>query len=131
MYTNLISMLEESLKRDIKMERDFAEKCELRMRTLSNRRNIFGKIKDRDAYEEEQCWAYWHRSCVSAKESILETVKAVKEDYEDLQKNYRDLEKDYIKLKVEYKELEYKYETLSAQYDEVFEKTLNRTALEE
>ena len=131
MYTNLISMLEKRLERDIEMERDFAEKCELRMKTLSNRRNIFGKIKDRDAYEEEQCWAYWHRSSVSAKGALLETVKEVKEDYENLQKDYRDLEKDHIELKVEYKELEYKYETLSDQYDKVFEKTLNGTALEE
>ena len=88
MADSFIGSLEERIKYNLKEEEEFAEKCELRVQTLSNRRDIFGKIKNRDEYEENLCWAYWHRAKVNVYQSIMEMVKNSREEYEKLLKKY-------------------------------------------
>jgi chromosome segregation ATPase len=107
-----IGTIERLMKQDIEMSRDSADKCELVMKSLSDKRDIFGRIKKIDDYEENHRWAYWHRSHISAYESILNMVEKAKEEYYDLDARFRDLETKYAKLEEEYKELENEYNVL-------------------
>lgn len=108
-----IGSLERLIKNDIEMSRDCADKCELVMKSLSDKRDIFGRIKKIDDYEENHRWAYWHRSHISAYESILDMVEKAKEEYYDLHGDFRSLEMKYDRLEKEYKKLEDDYNTLA------------------
>ena len=107
-----IVTIEQLMKHDIEMSRDSADKCELVMKSLSDKRDIFGRIKKIDDYEENHRWAYWHRSHISAYESILDMVEKAKEEYYDLHADFKSLEAKYAKLEKKYKELEDEYNAL-------------------
>lgn len=105
METSWIGTLRTLVKHEIESHKIDAEKYELIMKSFSDKRDIFGRIKNLDDYEENHRWAYWHRAYICAYTIILNTVEKADEEYYDLKARYEDLEERYTKLEAEHKEL--------------------------
>lgn len=106
MGKDCIRSLELVINSEIEVSKILADEYELEMKALSDKRNIFGRIKKIDDYEKNHRLACCYRTKITDYEFILHMVEEVKRGYYDLDDKFRDLEAKYVKLEEEYKKLE-------------------------